>query len=402
MTDEAQIITGSFKDVSIAINSGGVEGGRKTAVKQFPSRDTQTVEDLGLMPRRYTLEIIISDKIIDKKKQDYFEYRNSLLAALESKGPGELIHPLYGRIENVVAVSFSLNETFGSFGDTTVTVNFEINDNTGIPQSSGNVITQVAKKNDIVQAAVAADIAENFKVTESFAGNFAAAVDKVNGIIDQARESTAFIGEAAQTLNQFSAQLGGLAANVNGLVSDPLALGQAFTGLMQSVNGLFASANATFDTFTGFFGFGDDGLAIKQDTAGRVERQNNNGALNGAVSGSSLGFAFLSATAIDFETTQEIDELTAQLDDQYEAVKEGGSSQEVVDAVTDMRVKVFEALDQVRVDTSQIVTVETTPTTSRLLAFSYYGDDTQGETITDLNGFADVSFVEGPVEVLTI
>lgn len=397
MADEAQIINGSYKGIPIAIDSGSIEGGRKTAIKQFPSRDTQSVEDLGLRPRKYSLEIIISDK----QQQDYFAYRNSLLAALESRGPGELIHPLYGRIENVVAVSYSLNENFSAFGDTTVSVNFEVNENTGIPQSSGNVATQISAANDVVQAAVGSDIADNFSVTESFTGNFSAAVDKVNGIIDEAREATAFIGEAAQTLNEFSAQIGELSANVNGLVSDPLALSQAVTGLFESVNGLYASAGATFDTFAGFFGFGDDDEPIRQDTAGRIERQANNNILNGAVSASSLGFTYLAITRIDFQTTREIEELTAELDAQYLAVQENGSSQQVKDAVTDMRVKVLQALEEVRVNVSQIITVQTNPTTARLLGFSYYGNDTQGETIAELNGFNDVSFVEGSAEVLT-
>lgn len=397
MANELQIINGSYKGIPIAIDSGGIEGGRKTAVKQFPNRDTQTVEDLGLLPRKYTLEIIISEK----QQQDYFDYRNSLLAALESKGPGELIHPLYGRIENVVAINYSLNENFGSFGDTTLTVNFEVNNNTGIPQSSGNVVTQISAVNDVVQAAVGSDIADNFNVTESFTGNFSAAVDKVNGIIDKARDATAFIGETAQTLNEFNAQIGELSANVNGLVSDPLALADAITGLFESVNGLYASASATFDTLIGFFGFGDDDEPIRQDTAGRIERQVNNRVLNGAVSGASLGYTYVAITRIDFETTREIDELSAELDAQYQAVQENGSSQEVKDAITDMRVKVLEALDLARVNASQIITVQTNPTTVRLLAFNYYGDDTQGEAIAELNGFTDVSFIEGSVEVLT-
>lgn len=397
MADEAQILEGSFKGVPVAINSGTLEGGRKTAVKQFPGRDTQTVEDLGLRPRKYVLEIIVSDR----QRQDYFSYRGRLLAALESPAPGELIHPLYGRIENVVAASFSLNEDFTAFGRTVVSVNFEVNDNTGIPQNSGNVVTQVSTANDAVQAAVAADVAGRFSVTAQFTGNFSAAVDKVNGIVRQARRATSFIGETAQALDSFAAQIGTLSANVNGLVSDPLALSQAITGLFESANGLYASAGATFDTFAGFFGFGNDDIPIKQDTAGRIERQRNNDVLNGAVAGASLGYAYLAATRVDFGTTRQIDELAADLDEQYALVQQGGASQEVKDALTDMRVKALSALDQVRVDTNQIITVETGPTTARLLSYSYYGDDTRGEDIIDLNGFDDPSFVEGTAEVLT-
>jgi prophage DNA circulation protein len=410
MADEGKILNGFYKTIPIAMRSGSVAGGRKTVVKQFPSRDTQSVEDLGLQPRKYSLEIIVRDTV----DAEYFSYRDTLLAVLEQKGPGELIHPMFGRIENILAVSYNISENFNSFGDTIVSVNFEVDNSTGIPQGTDNVGPQIATANNAVQAAVNSDIAENYSVTDSLVGNFQAAVDKVEGVIDAARESTAFIGEAAQTLNEFSAELGQLSADINSLVSDPLALGDAITGLFESVNGLYASASATFDTFLGFFGFGSADVEIKQDTVGRIERQTNNEILNGAVAASALGYAFLAATDIEFETVREIDELTAELDAQYELVLTGlaagadpasqhttGSSQDVIDSITDMRVKVLAALDDIRIDTSQIISVHTNPTTARLLGFTYYGNDTEGQALVDLNGFTDVSFIEGTVEVLT-
>lgn len=398
MADSTKVFSGFYKGVPVTMSAGSVTGGRKTAVKQFPDRDTQSVEDLGLRPRAYSLEIVVNDKA----NEDYFAYRDRLLAALESKGAGELIHPLYGRIENVVAVSFSLNEDFGEFGATTISVQFEVNDNTGIPQSSRNVATEIASANDAAQAAVANDIAENFTVDLRFTGNHLSAVDKVNAIIDRANAATAFIGDAADTINEFSAEVGELSANVNSLVTSPLQLAQAITGLFENVNGLYASADATFRTFIGFFGFGEDnGTPDKLDTAGRVQRASNIATLNAATASASLGYAYLAATQIDYRTTLEIDSTAAQLDAQYLAVMEGGASQETKDAITEMRVKVLEAFDALRLDASQLVMVETPPTTVRLLAFHYYGSDDLGETIAELNGIDDVSFVEGPVEVLT-
>lgn len=397
MADEAQVLTGYFKGVRLAIDGGSVSGGRKVAVKQFPGRDTQSVEDLGLIPRKYSLDIIISDK----PDQDYFAYRRSLLAALESKGPGELIHPIYGRISGVVAVTYNLNETFDNFGVSVVSVNFEINDNTGIPQSSGSAITEVVGANKAVQAAVNEDIANSVEVTPGFTGNFTAAVDKVEAIIEAARESTAFIGESAVTLNQFSAELGELSASVNSLVTDPIALANGITGLFASVNGLYQSAGATFETALGFFGFGDSDDPIPTDTAGRVQRANNAAVLNASVAASALGYAYQAATRVDFETTLDIDDLTARLDDQYEAVLNSAASQDVRDAVTDMRIKVLAALDEIRIDTSQIIEVYTHRTTARLLSFAYYDDDSQADTIIRINNLSDVSFVEGTVQVVT-
>ena len=80
MADEGRILVGSFKEIPIRIISGTVVGGRKFVKKEFPNRDTQTIEDLGLQPRSYQLEILIAD--IGKTaanldpRQDYFDYRD--------------------------------------------------------------------------------------------------------------------------------------------------------------------------------------------------------------------------------------------------------------------------------------------------------------------------------------
>lgn len=397
MADSDKILQGFYKGIPIAITAGSVSGGRKTAVKQFPNRNTQSVEDLGLLPRKYRLEIVINDK----PDQDYFAYRNRLLSALESRGTGELIHPLYGRVSDVAAVSYSLNESFTAFGGTVVSVNFEIDDNTGIPQAALTSSSEVASLNNAVQAAVNSDIADNLSVTISFAGNFTAAVDKVTAIIDRANESTSLLGETAEDIDNFSALIGELSADVNSLVTNPQSLATSVNGLFDSVNGLYQSAEATFEAFKGFFDFGSDDAQINQNTVGRQERQANNEILNGAVSASAIGYAYLAATQVDFKTTREIDDLTAELDSQYEAILENGSSQAVKDSVTNMRVTVLDVLDQARVNASQIVTVETLPTTARLLAFSYYGSDELAQDIVDLNDIADVSFIEGELEILT-
>ena len=396
MADETAIINGSIDGYPISITRGSVDGGPKLSIKQFPNTDTQSIENLGLKPRSYSLDINVSSK----PGHSYFEYRDGLLAVLESQREVVLIHPLYGRLENMVSGPFSLSENLGSFGDTTLSVTFDPSKNTGIPQSSGNAVTNVQSLNKVVTATVKNDIAENFSVDVQNTGNFQAAVDSINDVIDQAKQATAFIGEAADTLNEYAAELGKLSAEVNSLVSDPLKLSSAIVNLFESTSGLYASANATFDTLTGFFGFGS-GPLFGADTAALIERLKNDEVVNGSVAASSIGYAYLAAVQLDFQTTRDIDETAAQLDDQYAAVQSGGADQAVKDAVTDMRITVLDVFDQARVDASQIITINTKPTTARLLAFNYYGSDELGQTIAELNNISDVSFVEGDVEILT-
>ena len=417
MADELKILGGFYKGYPISINGGTVDGGRRIAVKQFPNRDTQSVEDMGMMPRRYSLDLIINDK----PDQDYFEYRNGLIAVLESKGPGVLIHPLYGRVENVVVGTFSLNETFSSFGDSTVTVNFEPDNNTGIPVTSGAVSTEIEEANLTLLDVIKFDLAVRFGIDLSFIDNFQAAADKVTGLIDKAKDAVSFIGDIADTVNEFTATITDMAANVTSLISDPLKLADSVIGMFEGVGGLYSAARATFDTFVGFFGFGDDDDDDKYQvvtstgpviTAGQVQRKQNDQVINGAVAAAALGYAYVAATKITYTTTAEIAAVAEILDVQYEAVMVSGSSQDVKDAVTEMRVKVLAAFDEItaspadfsgeaQVNPAQITTVETFTTSARLLAFSYYGNDFHGQTIAELNQFDDVSFIEGDVEILT-
>ena len=289
MTDESKIINGSYKDVPLRISEASVTGGRKVAIKQFPSRDTQSVEDLGKIPRRHSLQIIISDR----QNEDYFAYRDRLLRVLESKGPGLLEHPLFGRIENVVVATFSLVENYNSFGDATISVNFETTENTGIPKSSDNVISQIVTANQVVQDGVDANIAKFFQVNNKFTGNFTAAVSKVTAIVDAVEGVVAFTGEVADTLNEFNSEISQLRTDIQSLVSNPKKLASSITNLFSGVDGLFSAPQTTFDSFLGIFGFGIGDTETQTSTAGLAERKRNDDILNSAVNAAILGYAYL-------------------------------------------------------------------------------------------------------------
>lgn len=85
-----QLRPASFRGVPFAVLSGGVAFGRKTAVHNYPDRDTVWVEDLGRAPRRFHLTgFLVGDDVIAQ--------RNQLIAACETPGPGALVHPTLGR-----------------------------------------------------------------------------------------------------------------------------------------------------------------------------------------------------------------------------------------------------------------------------------------------------------------
>lgn len=407
MADSTRIIDGFFKGVPIRIDSGSVNGGRKTVKQEFPNRDTQTIEDLGLKPRTYNLQIVIAPRTttsggITNTRQGYFEYRDSIIAVIESKGKGELIHPLYGRIENVVATPYSINEDFTDFGRSRLNVTFEVSTDTGIPRQTITALSQLTQANNEVNAAVNADITDNFSVLTKFTNNFGDAADKINEIIDEAVKATSFLGAAADEINEFNSFIGELSADVNSLVTNPSELATSINNLFSNIDGLFGTVENTAKAFAGLFGFGgNDEDGILPTTAGRIQRIQNRAVLNGAVNASTLGFSYVNVSQIQFENVREVEEAADELEVQFQRVMTSGSSNEVIAAVTDMRVIVQQFFDDQKITLKQIIEVNVYTTPARVLSYQYYAESTSATQILELNGITDVSFVDGTVEIVT-
>ena len=61
-----------------------------------------------------------------------------------------------------------------------------------------------------------------------------------------------------------------------------------------------------------------------------------------------------------------------------------------------------DTLDQVRVNTSQVITIETRRQPLSVLVYSYYGSTELTDTIAELNNIKENAFVEGSVQVLAV
>lgn len=418
MSDEDLIQAGSFGGFPIRIRSGSIIAGPKFVKNEFPNRDTQTIEILGKRPRTYILDIIIAPLTVTGVKLNYFGYRDGLLVFIENGVRADLVHPLYGRIEKVIATSFTLNENFTEFGVSIATVVFEIDTDTGFPKQAITAISQLAQANTVVQAAVVTDIEKEFIVENKFLDNFSDAADKINEAFDAINDAIAFVGEATDKINEFNSFIGGLSAKVNSLITAPLALASAIRNVFNNVNGLFGTIKNTLKTFGRLFGFGGrDEDEINPSTAGRIQRKKNRVIINTAINTLALSFSYENIAQAEFANVRDLEETADELEVQYQAIVESvapavvasgvsddttpGASIAVVNALTDMRVIVQQFLDEQRTTLKQIITVNTYTTSARLLSFQYYAETDSATDIIALNDITDVSFVEGDIEILT-
>lgn len=95
-----QLQPGSWRGHQFFTDQALTSAGRRTALHEYPYRDTVWVEDLGRLPRRFAFRAwIVGD--------DVYQQRDAMMAACEQPGEGTLVHPTFGTVQ-VVLVEYSM------------------------------------------------------------------------------------------------------------------------------------------------------------------------------------------------------------------------------------------------------------------------------------------------------
>lgn len=90
-----QLQPGSWRGVGFVLDAGQTAAGRRIALHEYPYRDDAWAEDLGKLPRRFSIQaFLVGD--------DVYSQRDAMLAQVEKSGSGTLVHPTLGSIECVL------------------------------------------------------------------------------------------------------------------------------------------------------------------------------------------------------------------------------------------------------------------------------------------------------------
>ena len=387
----------AYKGVEFLMLISRIEGGRKDALFAFPNSDKQTVEDLGLLPRAYSINAIIPH-------ENYIEQRDRLLRVLEDGEKGPLDHPFYGRVENIVARTFTIVERLSDLGRAELQITFAIDDNIGIPQKADNAISEASQQLAVLNDFNAANITDDFEVDEGFLGNFKDAQELLEGVAGVFEDVVSFATTLTTEINQYAANINQFTTKINQLISIPQDLAFSIQNVFSTIDGLFSSIEATFDAFVRFefFDFGDDDTDINQTTQGRVQRATNRATVNQSIQTFALGYAYLNAVQITFQTVEDIDEVNEILEKQYVKIFESLClCSQTSAALTDLRTISNKLLDDKRVEAKRIITITTKRMPMAVLAYQYYGSTELTDTLLELNAIKGASFVEGDIKILT-
>ncbi len=394
----------SYRGAFWFISNSDIDGGRKDAKKEFISSSRQNIEDFGLKQRAFSMRGTISERRDNAGGlvTSYKQARDLLLDALEKGGTGIFIHPWYGRIEDVVCRTFSINENINKLGEASITIKFEISNTDGIPIASQYGRTRVSKFHETLLASMKITLEESWVVSAFATGNFEAGIAKLGEFITTLNTSTDPIATLASKINGHTNLVTNFSNDIVALVDDPTSLSDSVSNVMASVGGLYATPEGMIAAFAGLFDFGDNDVNLPQTTRLAIERKQNNDVMNSAIQASALSYSYLNASDIEYSTVDQITEQASDLEVQYQKLFDGTLlEQEIIDGLTDLRVVTQEFFDEQKLTASQVITVRSNPMSTRLLAFYHYGSSERGEEIAELNEFYDLAFQQGEIRIFT-
>lgn len=389
----------SFKGAVWLISSSSLSGGRKDQKHSYPNSDRQTIEDFGLDPRSYNIAGWITS---DPTDDNYIDKRDLLLRAIESEDSGTLSHPLYGILNDMKARSFTIDESMSELGRGEISITFEISDNDGSLIANNDTLSLVSNANDQVVSTINTDTANDFKVDNKFINNFALAQNKLTEYAGKYDDATKTIVTITDNVDAFNALISNFGGEINNLIQTPQNLADSMTNIGKSFNGLYATVESQVIAWKELFGFGDNDIITQNITAPNIQSTKNNSVINRAVKAESLSYSYFAAVRSNYGTTNDLDLASTALETQYEIlIQETGMSFELRDALADIRQVSNNYFTSQRITLQRIIKVNTPRLPARVIAYQYYGSSELGQEIARLNSNANVSFIEGEIEIVT-
>lgn len=230
-----QLRPASFRGVAFLVDADKSPAGRRTVLHEYPQRDTPYVEDMGRRTRQFSLTaFVIGPDCLDK--------RDALLKALETAGPGELVHPWYGTLK-VVAGDSDVSHAHAEGGVVRFELSFTEAGELAYPTGQINTSQRVASAGD--------------KVLSSGLSRFTTAVAQINRAkITEAvmgRVSGEIFGAMQTYCRPLADQIGSAQALAGLVVSGPAQLRTLVSNVMDA-GGAFHAFDGYRDALGGITG----------------------------------------------------------------------------------------------------------------------------------------------------
>ncbi|MGL6223900.1 MAG: DNA circularization protein [Steroidobacteraceae bacterium] len=221
----------SFRGVPFFVEAHDADFGRRQVTHEFPQRDTPYTEDMGRRARTYSVEAyLIGD--------DYPAQRDRLIAATETAGFGELVHPYLGNMQ-VDCTGLRVSERSNEGRMCRVSLTFVEAGQAKFPTSVADPVRAVVESGTGAVAAVQSGFLSRYAVNgfPSFVAQ--AGVGKLTSLSSLLQKLPISTVVDTQAVAAFFTRVKSLADNAVSLVTQPASLFSEVSGIIGSIRSVF-------------------------------------------------------------------------------------------------------------------------------------------------------------------
>jgi len=395
----------SFKGAPFLMRDDRTQGGRKTVTHEFPNRDTREVEDLGKMQKSFSITGIIHDG----KQGEYFARRDALISALESEGPGQLVHPFFGTL-NVALINYTLSQGFTDIGRAVFTMSFEVQEEAiGLTPSDtvGSKAAASVASGTRVQDILVANIAENFEIGRFFALNFTDAESIISEVLGVYNDNLSVLNTDPDQLNDFFLTLNDFKDNLRPLINNPTNLASQFDTLFDQNAQLGITPSNQILISEKLFNFDSQFADVPITTVQRAQRQNNRDIIQTAVKTVALKDEYIESQNLEYQTDVQVDQRQSALEERFQELNEIFETKpkalpdEMFAEMQVLRNLTREFFDDQRLQAFRITDFSSPDVPATVLSHRLYGTTENTEALVDLNESNNPTFLGGDLKILS-
>ena len=386
----------SFRGVPFEVDNASGEFGRKVAVHNFPLRNTASTEDLGQAARTFSIEGFIIGR-------DYMSGRDAMISAIETAGPGILIHPWLGQRRVTLTGPVEISQSSREGGMCRFTLDFVEEPETTAPTQFTDTSVAVTEAAGDLQAQATGSFTDTFSVSKQLDSVIKDATDIVSDLSDQFDNLVAPLKAEGSALDSFIAAGLDLRSNIIGLAIRPIELAASISGMIQGIRTIAATPEDALTALKGLLRFGASYRQVAVTTPARQAQADNRQALFSFVRQSAAAEAVLAISDMDFAAYDDAvairDDMADRLDDLALGVADAGDD-DGYRALADLRLIMVQDVTARGGNLARLRTY--TPPVSEpalVLAYRLYNDtariEERAEDIIARNGIAHPGFIGG-------
>lgn len=384
-----QLLPASFRGVAFFVESAELVAGRRAVHHEIPfSEEPPFSEDLGARTHTFPLEGYVIGS-------DYFAARDALLAALNTAGPGELVHPYHGT-KRVQVGNVRVRHEAREGGIARFTIDFTetsapLTLPTAVVDAPAQLLTSAAAVKTAATAEFIAKFDELANLRDSVTGAISAATDAVSDVVDR-------VALPGQVVAEITSQIETLTDTVDSLLDEPADFTAALVALVEALGDGLVTAGAPISALLEVFA-ADFGVRPPDDTPARLVEQVNFDATTNLWERLVLAQASAAAIEQTFATYDDAVLVRVSITDLLDAHVDDAAD-DTFPALQDMRRDLVQAVPGESSDLPRLVSFTPGATLpSLVLAHQLYGNlDNEGDLVAR-NRISNPSFVKGGVEL---